>query len=77
MDIHADYIIHAASNVSLNMIVTEPVETMLSNFLGMKYLLDYAREQRSKRVLSVLVKCMVKRNYLHLIVKDSMVILIY
>ncbi len=31
----------------------EPVETMLSNFLGMKYLLDYAKEKGTKRVLYV------------------------
>ena len=37
---HADYIIHGASNASPDMIVKEPVETMMSNFTGMKYLLD-------------------------------------
>lgn len=49
----ADYIIHGASNASPNMIVKEPVETMLSNFLGMKNLLDYAKRSRSERVLFV------------------------
>ena len=53
MDVHADYIIHGASNASPNMIVKEPVETMLSNFLGMKYLLDYAKEQETKRILYI------------------------
>lgn len=53
IDIHADYIIHGASNASPDMIVNEPVETMLSNFLGMKYLLDYAKVQGTKRVLYV------------------------
>lgn len=53
LDIHADYIIHGASNASPNMIVKEPVETMLSNFLGMKYLLDYAKEQVTKRILYI------------------------
>ncbi len=53
LDIHADYIIHGASNASPNMIVKEPVETMLSNFLGMKYLLDYAKEQGTKRILYI------------------------
>lgn len=53
MDVHADYIIHGASNASPNMIVKEPVETMLSNFLGMKYLLDYAKEQGTKRILYI------------------------
>lgn len=53
LDIHADYIIHGASNASPNMIIKEPVETMLSNFLGMKYLLDYAKEQGTKRILYI------------------------
>ena len=48
-----DYIIHGASNASPNKIVKEPVETMLSNVLGMKYLLDYAKERRVKRVLYI------------------------
>ena len=48
-----DYIIHGASNASPNKIVKEPVETMLSNVLGMKCLLDYAREKGSRRVLYI------------------------
>lgn len=48
-----DYIIHGASNASPNKIVKEPVETMLSNFLGMKYLLDYAKEKKTKRILYI------------------------
>lgn len=51
--VHSDYIIHGASNASPNMIVKEPVETMMSNFLGMKYLLDYAKEQGTKRILYI------------------------
>lgn len=53
IDDHADYIIHGASNAFPVMIVKEPVETMLSNFLGMKYLLDYAKGQETKRVLYI------------------------
>lgn len=53
LDVHADYIIHGASNASPDMIVKEPVETMLSNFLGMKYLLDYAKESGAKRILYI------------------------
>ena len=53
IDVHADYIIHGASNASPNMIVKEPVETMMSNFLGMKYLLDYAKEQGTTRILYI------------------------
>lgn len=48
-----DYIIHGASNASPNKIVKEPVETMLSNFIGIKYLLDYAKEKTIKRVLYI------------------------
>ena len=52
-NVHADYIIHGASNAFPALVVKEPVETMLSNFLGMKFLLDYAREQGTKRVLYI------------------------
>ena len=52
-DIHADYIIHGAGNAFPSMIVKEPVETMLSNFLGTKNLLDYARRQETKRILYI------------------------
>lgn len=48
-----DYIIHGASNASPNKIIREPVETMLSNFLGIKYLLDYAKKKEVKRVLYI------------------------
>lgn len=51
--VHADYIIHGASNAFPAMIVKEPVETMMSNFLGMKFLLDYAKEQGTKRLLYI------------------------
>ncbi len=53
LDVHADYIIHGASNAFPSMIVKEPVETMLSNFGGMKYLLDYAKDQGTKRILYI------------------------
>ncbi len=48
-----DYIIHGASNASPNKIVNEPVETMLSNFIGVKYLLDYAKKVRATRLLYI------------------------
>lgn len=53
LKMECDYIIHGASNASPNKIVKEPVETMLSNFLGMKYLLDYAKEKVTKRILYI------------------------
>jgi nucleoside-diphosphate-sugar epimerase len=33
--------------------VKEPVETMLSNFVGMKYLLDYTKERQVRRILYI------------------------
>ena len=53
IDVRADYMIHGASNASPDMIVKEPVETMMSNFTGMKYLLDVAREKGTKRLLYI------------------------
>lgn len=49
----ADFIIHGAANSSPKKIVNEPVETMLGNFLGVKHLLDFAREYGTKRVLYI------------------------
>ena len=48
-----DYIIHGASNAAPGKIMQEPVETLLANVLGMKCLLDYARESNAKRVLFI------------------------
>lgn len=53
LDFHADYIIHGASNASPDMILKEPVETMSSNILGIKGLLDYAVMNKTKRVLYI------------------------
>lgn len=50
---HCDFIIHGASNASPNKIIKEPVETMMSNFMGLKCLLDYAKAQDVKRVLYI------------------------
>ena len=46
-----DYIIHGAGNACPNMIMKEPVETMLSNFSGMYCLLNQTKEWGTKRVL--------------------------
>lgn len=48
-----NYIIHGASNAAPGKIMKEPVETMLDNVLGVKCLLDYAKESKAKRVLFV------------------------
>ncbi len=53
LDFHCDYIIHGASNAFPGMIVKEPVETMMSNFLGMKSLLDYSKAYDVKRILYI------------------------
>ena len=53
LDIFADYIIHGASNASPELILKEPVETMLSNFAGLKFLLDHARKSKTKRTLYI------------------------
>ena len=52
-DVKADYIIHGASNAFPSAIVREPVETMLSNIFGLKYLLDYAKDAGTKRLLYI------------------------
>lgn len=53
LTVHADYIIHGASNAYPALVMKEPVETMLSNILGMNYLLDYARECNTSRILYI------------------------
>lgn len=53
IDVKADYIIHGASNASPKAIIAEPVETMLSNFNGLNYLLNYAKEHGTKRLLYI------------------------
>ena len=52
-ELTADYIIHCASNASPDLIVKEPVETMMSNIIGLKVLLDQARKHSSQRILLV------------------------
>lgn len=53
IDISADYIIHGASNASPDMIVKEPVETLMGNVLGLKNLFDYAKNHGTKRILYI------------------------
>lgn len=53
LEISADYIIHGASNAYPSLIIKEPVETMLSNMMGVKLLLDYAKHAGTKRVLYI------------------------
>lgn len=51
--IRCDYIIHGAGNASPNKIVSEPVETMMGNFVGTYSLLEYARVNHIKRLLYI------------------------
>ncbi len=50
---YCDYIIHGAGNAFPSKIVKEPVETMLGNFQGVKYLLDFAKKYGTKRLLYI------------------------
>lgn len=53
MDIEADYIIHGASNAHPDAYVKQPVETMLSNIVGLKVLLDALHRAGGKRILYI------------------------
>lgn len=53
LTIPCDYIIHGASNAYPGIVSKEPVETMLSNFLGVRGLLDYAARVGVKRLLYI------------------------
>lgn len=48
---HLDYIIHAAGNASPDRVMQEPVETMVSNFIGLRNLLEYCRYNNCRRLL--------------------------
>ncbi len=52
-DVPADYIIHGAGLASPELFVSKPVETMTSNFLGVKNLLDYALKHKTERFLYI------------------------
>lgn len=53
LGLSCDYIIHAASNAFPDSIMREPVETMMSNFLGTFNLLNYARKHNVNKLLFV------------------------
>ena len=53
LDFECDYIIHGASNSSPNKYVSEAVETMVDNFVGMKNLLDFAHLHGVSRALYI------------------------
>ena len=47
-----DYIIHAASNADPRKYALQPVETMLTNVLGAKSVLDYCRGKQTRALLT-------------------------
>lgn len=51
LNIKADYIIHGASNANPKMYLREPVETMLSNIIGLNVLLQSAVKNKECRLL--------------------------
>lgn len=51
--IHADYVIHGASNANPAVYSKEPVETMLANIIGLNDLLAWAARINSKRILYI------------------------
>lgn len=53
LELRCDYIIHGAGNAFPSKIVQQPVETMLSNFIGVNYLLDDAKKYGLKRLLYI------------------------
>lgn len=53
IDFNADYVIHGASNSYPNAFMREPVQTMTSNILGIKAMLDNARTHGTKRVVYI------------------------
>ena len=52
-DIHADYVIHCASNAAPDQYAGDPVGTMKINFYGTMNLLEYARKCHAEKFLYV------------------------
>lgn len=52
-DFSTDYIIHGASPANPTVYVKKPVETMLTNILGINNILDYTRHHNVKKVLFI------------------------
>ncbi|WP_390409622.1 NAD-dependent epimerase/dehydratase family protein [Lacticaseibacillus jixiensis] len=50
-DLHADYILHAASNTHPRQYATDPIGTIMTNLLGTQQVLEHAVKQHPKRVL--------------------------
>lgn len=53
MDVQYDYIIHCASNAEPKLYATQPVETILTNIIGSKNVLDYCvRHSKTRMILT-------------------------
>lgn len=48
-----DYVIHSAGIASPELYISTPVETILSNFIGLNELLEFSKEKKVKRLLYV------------------------
>lgn len=53
LDDKVDYIINTASNAHPQKFSTDPVGTIVTNFIGTKNLLDYAKDNNCKRLLYI------------------------
>ena len=53
IDVHFDYVIHAASNGSPNFFAKKPVEVMKANLFGVSNILEYGLSHGMKRMLYV------------------------
>lgn len=49
IDVHADYVIHAASNTHPRLYADDPIGSLMTNILGTYHLLEYAKKTRTKR----------------------------
>ena len=49
--IHADYVIHAASNTHPKAYATDPIGSIMTNLLGLRNVIDYAHKTQAKRVM--------------------------
>lgn len=49
IDVHANYVIHAASNTHPRLYADDPVGSLMTNILGTHHLLEYARQAGTER----------------------------
>ena len=53
INVHADYVIHAASNTHPRLYADDPVGSLMTNILGTYHLLEYARETKAERFVFI------------------------